>query len=324
MGSFFRSRWRRKPAASKELTEVMRSIETETEEVRSRQSRTGETDILETGKVETPELGPLAKLPPFKPVIISLLRLFDREDVPISELARRVEADPALVSELLALVNSPRYGVQGKVATAAHAITMLGLDRTQSVVATLAVRAMMANAPRTSVVRRFWMHSVASAAIANELALDFGVPKDLAHVAAIVHDLGRMGLLAAHTEEYTRLALTAHETLQEILDAEQEQFGMDHCHAGLLLAKAWGLPEILQKAIADHHAAPVGRNLPSLVQFCCRMADAFMFHSIIHRGAQKPAETIQFDAPEELREVLIDDAAAIQVRVIDTIQSLDF
>jgi HD superfamily phosphodiesterase len=50
------------------------------------------------------------------------------------------------------------------------------------------------------------------AAIAQEFAAAFGVPNDLAHIAAILHDLGRMGLLAAHPTEYTQLALAAHNT----------------------------------------------------------------------------------------------------------------
>ena len=69
------------------------------------------------------------------------------------------------------------------------------------------------------------------AAIAQEFAAAFGVPNDLAHIAAIMHDLGRMGLLAAHPTEYTRLALAAHNTEADIRAEEQAQFGMDHCRA---------------------------------------------------------------------------------------------
>ena len=60
--------------------------------------------------METVELGPLAKLPPFAPVVISLLRLFDRDDVNIESVASLVESDPAIASELLGVANSPLFG----------------------------------------------------------------------------------------------------------------------------------------------------------------------------------------------------------------------
>jgi len=142
--------------------------------------------LLERHRVETAELGPLAKLPPFAPVVISLLRLCDRE------------------------------GSRGAITSPALAIGLLGTEHTKSLATTLALRSMMKGAPRTAVVRRLWIHSVATAAIAQEFAAAFEVPKNLAHIAGILHDLGRMGLLAAHPAEYTRLALAARNTEADI------------------------------------------------------------------------------------------------------------
>jgi len=97
-------------------------------------------EILESNEVETEELGELAKLPPFRPVVIRLLRLFDRDDVKIDEVSALVESDPAMASELLAVVNSPLFAVQQTVSNPSHAITLLGVERTQSLAATLAMR----------------------------------------------------------------------------------------------------------------------------------------------------------------------------------------
>jgi HD-like signal output (HDOD) protein len=154
-------------------------------------------------------------------VVIGLLRMLDREDAAIGDIARLVASDAALVGELLALVNSPLFGVRGTVANAAHGVSLLGIERTRSLVATLSMRALMVGAPRTPVVRRFWTHSTACAVIAREFAPCFGMQKDQAHIAAMMHDLGRMGLLAGHTEEYTVLALSAWETVDEILRPER-------------------------------------------------------------------------------------------------------
>jgi HD-like signal output (HDOD) protein len=280
--------------------------------------------ILETSQVERAELGPLAKLAPFGPVAISLIRLFDRDDVKIPEIARLLESDPSLASELLAVVNSPLFAFQGQVTSPGHGVTLLGVDRTKSLAATLAMRSMIQGAPRTPVVRRFWMHSIASATLAREFAGLYGANADVAHVGALLHELGRIGLLAAYPDEYSRLALAAHDSVEEILTAEHTAFGMDHCEAGTLLAKAWALPKPFQQAIAYHKAAAQGREIGSLVQFCCHLADDLMFQAIHHRDTLKPFETVQQYAPPALVSQLTSHLETAKMAVIVAIQGLDF
>jgi HD-like signal output (HDOD) protein len=203
------------------LANNIRALEAEAATSTQGQNETRGAELLESHHVETVELGALAKLPPFAPVVISLLRLFDRDDVTIESVASLVESDPAIASELLGVANSPLFGFRGGITSPAHAITMLGIERTKSLATTLAMRSMMQGSPRTPVVRRLWIHSIATAAIAQEFAAAFGVPNDLAHTAGIMHDLGRMGLLAAHPTEYTQLALAAHNTEADIRAKEQ-------------------------------------------------------------------------------------------------------
>jgi HD-like signal output (HDOD) protein len=101
-------------------------------------------ELLERNQVETSELRELAKLPPFRPVVISLLRLFDRSDVDIQQVCSLVEADPSLASEILAVVNSPLFAVPQRVFQPSHAIVLLGAERTKSLAATLAMRSLLA------------------------------------------------------------------------------------------------------------------------------------------------------------------------------------
>jgi putative nucleotidyltransferase with HDIG domain len=302
----------------------IQALEAEAATGRQDQEETRGAELLKRHHVETAELGPLAKLPPFAPVVISLLRLFDRDDVKIESVASLVESDPAIASELLGVANSPLFGCRGGITSPALAIGLLGIERTKSLATTLAMRSMMQGAPRTAIVRRLWIHSVATAAIAQEFAAAFRVPNDLAHIAGILHDLGRMGLLAAHPTEYTRLALAAHNTEADIRAKEQAQFGMDHCQAGLLLARAWGLPETLCKAVECHHEESANRDLISLVHLSCRLADDLMFQAIRHEGPRDPVATIETCAPEALRRGLTDKVEAAKDSALKMIESLDF
>jgi putative nucleotidyltransferase with HDIG domain len=216
------------------------------------------------------------------------------------------------------------FSSRGTITSPALAISFLGIERTKSLATTLAMRSMMKGAPRTAVVRRLWTHSIATSAIAREFAAAFGVPDDLAHVAGITHDLGRMGLLAAHPTEYAQLALAAHNTEPDIRAEEQERFGMDHCRAGSLLARAWGLPAMLSKTAECHHDASAGHDLFSLIHLSCRLSDDLMFQAIRHEGPRDPAATVETCAPEALRADLINRVGAAKASAITMIQSLDF
>jgi len=280
--------------------------------------------ILENLHVETSELGALAKLPPFRPVAIALMRLFDRDDVVIDEIAALVESDPTSTSELLALVNSPLFAFRTRIDSAAHAITLLGVESTKSLAVTLAMRSLMHGAPRTPVVRRFWVHGIATATIAQRFARSFHLDPHVTYVSALMHDLGRLGLLAAHPEEYSALALTSNESTAEILAAEKAGFSMTHCHAGGLLAKAWSLPESLQKVAAHHHDTDPGHGLVGLVHLCCRLADDLEFQAIHRRDIQKPEDTIATYAPVASREHLTSELQTAITGVMYAIQTLDF
>ena len=317
---WWRAESRATPSASRDLSAV---VAVRGEERRVEEIVRGE-DILQDNNVETAELGDLAKLPPFRPIAISLLRLFDRDDVKLDEVTALVEADPTMASEILAVVNSPLFGVQQTVSQPAHALTLLGVNRTKSLAATLALRSLMQGAPRTPVVRRFWVHSLATATIAKHFAAAFGFEPEISYVAALMHDLGRSGLLAAYQDPYMRLACAAHENTAEILAQEEAELGMDHCHAGSLLAKAWNLPKPFRDVAGRHHDATSDDPLVRLMGLCCRLADDLGYLAIHRSNIRKPEETIAKCAPEHLGSRLRGELQAVSAAVDAEIKALDF
>ncbi|MGP8245168.1 MAG: HDOD domain-containing protein [Bryobacteraceae bacterium] len=270
-------------------------------------------------------LGPMAKLTPFAPVAVNLMRLFDRPDVPIHEVTGLIASDPTLTSEMLVFANSPLFGFRARVNGLTHAVAILGIDRIQSIVAALAVRSLLKGAPKTPVMRRIWRHSVATAGIAEALAPAYGVAPSAAGTAAILHDLGRVGLLAAYSEAYTRLAIQSHENPAAILAAERAEFGMDHCQAGALLAQAWRFPEEFRVVTARHREDPAGTlDVLSLVQTACRLAESYNFAAIAHGDHQKTADTLAACVPEAIRPAAEKLLTGIEERIAIRIESLDF
>jgi putative nucleotidyltransferase with HDIG domain len=279
---------------------------------------------LQEEQLEIKHLGPLAKLTPFGPVAMTLLRTFDRKDVAVQQIARLVSSDAALTSELLGLANSPLFAVQMPITDLAHAIAVLGLERTQAMATTMAMRAMLKDAPKTPIMRRVWRHSIATATIAEALAPVYGVTPVLAQTAAIMHDLGRVALLTAHPNEYADLAVRSHESVDAILDAERSQFGMDHCQAGRLVAEAWRFPPVLQQVAGEHLASPSASDLLSIVQTSCRLAHDYGLAAIVHEHHRKPADTVDAHVPAALRERVNGLLQNIDRQIYERIESLDF
>lgn len=193
----------------------------------------------------------LKSLPPLPAVAVRLMILLRRDDVSFREVAEVLETDAAFTAEVLRLANSPAFG-RYKVSSVLQAISMLGLLRLRSIVTTLGMSRYLAAVSRTPALRRLWEHNLATAVIAERISEDFGQDPDLAYVAGLLHDIGRIGLLICEPDTYLRSLEDTSETLGR-LELERLEVGVDHAEAGATIARAWGLPDELIAVIADHH-----------------------------------------------------------------------
>ncbi|MGP8246041.1 MAG: HDOD domain-containing protein [Bryobacteraceae bacterium] len=274
--------------------------------------------------VEGPNLGKLARLCPFSPVAISLLRLFDREDVELQEIVRLVASDATLATETLAYVNSPLFAVRESITDLQHAIVVLGANNVKSLSTTLAMRAMLKSAPKPAVVRRLWRHSIATAMIATELAPVYEVAPNLASTAGVLHDVGRIGLLAQYGEEYTRLVLSLYDDVDSILQAERATCALDHCDVGMYLGMAWKLPAVFQEVASKHHQAKGQTGVLGVIHVACAMADDMGFSAVPHRQVLTLEERVVECVPEGLRAQVKATRTGSERRIIEKIEQLDF
>ena len=77
-----------------------------------------------------------------------------------------------------------------------QALALIGLDRARQLTLTVAAAAYTQGALRSNELRRCWEHTVATAFLADEIALACGGAfKDIAYTAGVMHDIGRLGLL---------------------------------------------------------------------------------------------------------------------------------
>jgi putative nucleotidyltransferase with HDIG domain len=216
----------------------------------------------------------LRDLPPFPGVALQLLTLIDRDDVEISDIEQVLRMDPALSAKILQVTNSAFYGFRRPIDSLKQAAIMLGTTALKRTALTMALSGILSGRGRNEALQRCWHHSVAGALIAEELAKMLGEPPDRAYTAGLLHDVGRLALLAAYPDQWRGMLEVARRQGIEELAAERELFDIDHCAAGRWLAREWGLPDELVDAIANHHGALIcDSSLTSIITAANVLAD---------------------------------------------------
>ncbi|MFA9217391.1 MAG: HDOD domain-containing protein [Sphingomonadaceae bacterium] len=196
----------------------------------------------------------LDDLPSLPAVVMELLNSIDQEEVDISVLAKKVSHDQALTAKTLRLANSSLYGLQVKVTTIQQAITYLGFQTTRNLITAAAVTGCFAEGHCKGFDHKaFWRHSIATAACAKILARQMRFNQDYAFTAGLLHDIGRLVLVACFPAQYS--AALAHRAAHDgyLLDSERTVLGIDHVDAGLALAEHWNFSDTMRLAIGGHH-----------------------------------------------------------------------
>jgi putative nucleotidyltransferase with HDIG domain len=269
----------------------------------------------------------LSTPPPFPAIAMKVLELLGQEDVDVRQVVRWLQSDPVFSGEMLRVANSALYGTFGQIRSVHQATITLGLDFVKALAVTVGLRAYVKSAVKAPVLRRCWTHSVACAILSQELATACFMKGDEAYTAGLLHDIGRLGLLAAYPVEYANVLNVAMDYCFDVLHCEKELFDVDHCEAGAWLAEQWKLPAELGNIAAHHHKEPPAQDanekldLLTIVQLGCRMADTLDF-SVIKVGDNWPLEQILDHLPGAARLRFSKDTEALKAKVTDRIQIL--
>lgn len=257
--------------------------------------------------IAVPQPWAIKNLPPFPAVALQVMGLLDA-DVPVKEVVKLLRMDAALTAEILRVSNSPLYGLSRHVYSVSHAVVVLGGDAVKRLVLTVALGRFTKNFMKHKGLRRCWEHSVACALIAEDLAEFAGQPKERAYTAGLLHDLGRLALLACYPDEYENLLVVASENDFDFRTTEKKLFEIDHCSAGHWLSKSWNLPSDMTEAIASHHEPGLAQgSLASLIAVSDSLAAALGYGTVALKSAPR--------LPDVIAQLGVDDDAAILKRV---------
>jgi putative nucleotidyltransferase with HDIG domain len=265
------------------------------------------------------------RLPPFPQVAIRIMQLANNENVQLHQLSDLISADPAFASEVLTIANSLLYAPRYPSNSILQAIAVMGISNLQGMCLTVGARVYMGKSRTLPFMQGIWRHSVASALIAEQLALAGFMDKDHAYTSGVLHDIGRLALSAVRAKEYSVLLETHTGSANSILQAERDMFGMDHCEIGRELIANWKLPQDLGAIVSQHHAprqVDGSWAMSELINVSCRMADSAGFPAF--PGCEiTPYGDLLDQLPLRERGLFHSDLEALTSVVADRIQGVE-
>jgi putative nucleotidyltransferase with HDIG domain len=203
-------------------------------------------------------LGNLQQIPALQSLAQGFMQAMNRPEVAVDEVVEAISKDSALCVRILRMANSVLVSPERRIEDLDTAVQMLGVKRVRQAAQALFTLRDANRVAEGFDWRHLWIHALATAAIAEELERQLRAHSDpQLHLAALLHDVGKIVLSTIAPDEYRDVLVTAWNDQGRLEELERARLGVDHREAGVLFAKHNGLPPIVVEAISHHHQPEV-------------------------------------------------------------------
>ncbi|MEA1981897.1 MAG: HDOD domain-containing protein [candidate division Zixibacteria bacterium] len=210
--------------------------------------------------------------------LTQVIKVVKDESSSVSDLAEVLIHDPALVTKILRVVNSPFYGATREVTTISQAVMTLGMRAVSALALSTSIYN-IAGKWDTSIDRiRFWRHSLEVAVASRDIAeaIKYECPEE-AFIAGLIHDIGLLIIEKSFPEKFSRIWKQA-QSGENIFELEDRTWGTNHARVGRFLLEQWHLPESICEAVGlFQNEFPPGNidpdfRLPQIVSLATRIS----------------------------------------------------
>jgi hypothetical protein len=228
--------------------------------------------------------GSIQRIEPFPACALALLNRIPPRSGELQQLGVLLEQEPLLLNEMgQVAVAAGRYDSDDPL-DFAPMLEQIGAADLMKIAVTLLVRGYLRRALSVFEAQRYWRYTLACAVSCEEIAFESQDKKLIAYVAGLLHDIGRLALIAAYPDKYANLLTLIDRMFREdpgfdLLSHERLLFGMDHFAAGSWLAERWGLPPWLCAITGRFNEDASGqyRELVTTVRSGTRLAHSLGF-----------------------------------------------
>jgi HD-like signal output (HDOD) protein len=216
------------------------------------------------------QLSNIGSLPSVPQIITEVSVLLDNDRTSAADLCRVIARDQAIVTKILAVANSPLYGLPRRVSTIEFAVVIIGFEHIRNILVALSLVEVFKNRSTPDWNHNaYWMHSLITATAAKRIADDLRYPKSgEVFTGGLLHDLGLVVLHRYMNLDFKKVVSAVDEKQINYFQAEEEVLGFTHQEISEFLLEKWNFPPYITEALLYHHQpslADKGRVLASLI-----------------------------------------------------------
>jgi putative nucleotidyltransferase with HDIG domain len=195
------------------------------------------------------------KLHAIPQVLREILNYLNTESINNSTLTKLILKDQNLVTKVLAISNSPLYGLQRNVTTVDFALMVLGVEEIRHIVSSLCMMDAFKNKSDEYLDHKnFWEHSFLVGSVAKKIAEDLNLKfSGEVFTAGFLHDLGVPVIHKYFHSSFTKIVNEVKNNSDNILQLEIETIGLNHAEIAYKLLDKWNLPIVLCDCVRYHY-----------------------------------------------------------------------
>ncbi len=198
----------------------------------------------------------IKNLTPIPAVTMSLLKVVEDPNKTMDDVTNIIQYDPAITADVLRSANSAYFGLKYPAETISDAAKMLGTDRLVELVL-LKVASKIIQGPLDGYGMHegaLWKHSVSSAIIAKQVAVQLGLSHSCTiFTAALLKDIGKTVMDKYVQNAYKKIYKLVINENFSFMEAETKVIGVNHAELGGMMAQIWKFSPKMVRIINNHH-----------------------------------------------------------------------
>ncbi len=182
--------------------------------------------------------------------VMRIQNLANSDTESVNSVTNEILKDVALTNKLLRMVNSAQYAHQGSINTVSRAVNLVGFNGIRNMALSLVLLEHMQDKAHASQLKEEFLRSLMAGAIGGELC-PLSKEGEEAFIGAMFQNLGRLLVQFYFPEEASQIRMQVQSTREPVTEeaASASVLGLTFEELGLGIAKAWGLPQSMQRCM---------------------------------------------------------------------------
>jgi serine/threonine protein kinase len=189
--------------------------------------------------------------------VVRIQGMASSETESVGSVTNQILKDVALTNKLLRVVNSAHYARSGSINTVSRAVTLVGFNGIRNMALSLVLLEHMQDKAHAAQIKDEFVRSLLAGTLGAEMS-ETPADAEEAFIGAMFQSMGRLLTQFYFPEEaqQIRSLLRSEQPPLTEATASLRVLGMSYENLGMGIAKAWGLPESIQRCMRQPVGAP--------------------------------------------------------------------